>query len=73
MSEECNVVSLHDNYLKTFAVEFVDVYVAEGRWAAGKFAASKRMTEERLSEAKGFVTEEFERRGWTFPEGGEGV
>lgn len=61
-----NIENFDKARYKKFAKTFVDIYIQRGADSAGEYTLAQLPTEEQRIEARGFVRDEFESRGYTF-------
>lgn len=64
------VVSFNKEFYRRFATEFVNIYEAQGPIAAAHFSLNSSLpwgNDDRLLQARQYITEEFLSRGYTFP------
>lgn len=61
------VFSFTEEFFERFAKEFVDVYEQDGPLAAATFSVNKQLPRDQYAEAREYITAEFIKRGYTFP------
>ena len=61
-------LDLKEKLLEKFAKDFVDIYLNEDRFQAGVWA-EEHIGEFVVSEARDYITKEFESRNYTFDRG----
>lgn len=64
MTDNKNVIDFNENFNKNFTKKFVDIYIDQGRMAAGKYAVL-HCKRDRYEEVKPLIEEEFIKRGYS--------